>query len=89
MRFAFFMFALVMAAPVMAGDTKPATTAQPGSDKDKLICRREVPVGSLIATRKMCMTEKQWQKRADDGNAAARALVEDAAGACGQAICQL
>jgi len=51
--------------------------------KDPLICKREVPIGSLIATRKMCLTKKEWQKRADDGNATARALVEDGAGACG------
>ena len=50
-------------------------------DKDPLICKREVPIGSLIATRKMCLTKKEWQKRADDGNATARALVEDGAGA--------
>jgi hypothetical protein len=59
------------------------TAVKPAPDKDPLICRREVPIGSLIATRKMCLTKKEWQKRADDGNATARALVEDGAGACG------
>jgi hypothetical protein len=54
-----------------------------GQDKDPLICKREVPIGSLIATRKICLTKMEWQKRADDGNATARALVEDGASACG------
>jgi hypothetical protein len=54
-----------------------------GQEKDPLICKREVPIGSLIATRKMCMTKAEWQKRADDGNATARALVEDGARASG------
>lgn len=58
--------------------------AKPGADKDKVICRREVPVGSLIASRKMCLTKAQWQKRSEEGNALARGLVEDSAGACGQ-----
>jgi hypothetical protein len=54
-----------------------------GQAKDPLICKREVPIGSLIASRKVCLTKKEWQKRADDGNATARNLVEDGAGACG------
>jgi hypothetical protein len=57
--------------------------ADAGQVKDPLICKREVPVGSLIATRKVCLTKQQWQKRSDDGNATARNLVEDGAGACG------
>ena len=83
MQTAILMVALAMAAPALAQSAKPAA-AQPGADKDKVICRREVPIGSLIATRKMCLTKEQWQKRADDGNAIARSLVEDSAGACGQ-----
>ena len=82
MRVALFFLALAVSAPAVAEAVKPAS-AQPGADKDKLICRREVPIGSLIATRKMCLTKEQWQKRADDGNATARSLVEDGAGACG------
>ena len=81
MRIAVFILALAVAAPALAA-AEQSTAQQPGADKDKLICRREVPIGSLIATRKVCLTKQQWQKRADDGNAMARALVEDGAGAC-------
>ena len=86
MRSLTFIVVLALAVPALADAPKPAAD-QPGADKDKLICRREVPIGSLIATRKMCMTKEQWQKRADDGNAIARGLVEDSAGACGHEIC--
>lgn len=78
------MLVLAVAAPAFAETTPPA---KPGADKDALICRREVPIGSLIATRKICLTKTEWQKRTDDGNATARALVEDSAGACGHEIC--
>ena len=86
MRTILFILTLAVSAPALADTAKPAT-GQPGADKDKLICKREVPIGSLIATRKMCMTKEQWQKRSDDGNAMARGLVEDSAGACGHEFC--
>ena len=70
-----------VAAPAAATEQVAAKSSE--DDKDKVICRREVPVGSLIASRKMCLTKSQWQKRADEGNAIARGLVEDSAGACG------
>ena len=76
------ILALVLAAPAAAAE--PVKPEGPGAGKDKLVCKREVPVGSLIASRKMCLTKEQWRKRSDDGNAVARGLVEDGAGACGQ-----
>jgi hypothetical protein len=73
---------VLIAAPAAAAEqTIPASASS--ADKDKLVCKREVPVGSLIASRKMCLTKTEWQKRTDQGNATARALVEDSAGACG------
>jgi hypothetical protein len=67
-----------------ASAQSPSDGTKADENKDKLICKREVPIGSLIATRKMCLTKEQWRKRQDDGNATARGLVEDGAGACGQ-----
>lgn len=84
MRFALSLTALLLVGTVaVAQDPSPAGQ-KPVDDKEKLICKREVPVGSLIASRKMCLTKSQWRKRSDDGNATARSLVEDGAGACGQ-----
>ena len=82
MRLSILVLATLVASTAGASDISPAEA--PGAGKDKLVCKREVPVGSLIASRKMCLTKEQWRKRADDGNATARGLVEDGAGACGQ-----
>jgi hypothetical protein len=81
-RVAAVLLAAILAAPGTAFDT--SRPEGPGAGKDQLVCKREVPVGSLIASRKLCMTKEQWRKRADDGNATARGLIEDGAGACGQ-----
>lgn len=75
---------LAAAAGLLAAQLSAAEAPKPGSDKDKLVCKREVPVGSLIASRKVCLTGEQWRKRQEDGNAMARGLIEDGAGACGQ-----
>ena len=72
------ILSIALAAPAAATDS-----AEPGAAKEPLICKRETPVGSLIATRKMCLTKTQWRQRSDTGNAIARSLVEDGAGACG------
>ncbi len=82
MRMSILILSLVAAVPAFATSDSGAT--DPGADKERLICKRETPIGSLIATRKMCLTKEQWRKRQDDGNATARGLVEDGAGACGQ-----
>lgn len=82
MRTGILVLSVVLAA-TPASAVPQASAAAPGADKDKLICKREIPIGSLIATRKMCLTKEQWRKRQDDGNATARGLVEDGAGACG------
>ena len=77
MRFAALVLAAAVAFPAVAADTKPE---QVGADKEKLICRREVPIGSLIATRKVCLTKSQWTQREIDGNREARKMVEDNTG---------
>jgi hypothetical protein len=82
MRCVAVLLAAALFAPA-AAEPPAARPDAPGAGKDKLICKREVPVGSLIASRKVCLTRDQWRKRADDGNAIARGLVEDGAGACG------
>jgi hypothetical protein len=71
MRILLCMLALTLSAPAMADTAKPAGS-QPGADKDKLICKREVPIGSLIATRKICLTKTEWEARATRGNEEAR-----------------
>ena len=71
------MVALLLAL-LLGADPAAAAASQP--DKDKLICRREAPIGSLIASRKTCLTKAQWEARARDGNEEARNQVYNNAG---------
>lgn len=77
MRQALLLTLLAASSAAWAADQKPASAPQPGADKEKLICRREVPVGSLIASRKTCLTKSQWEQRARDGNEEARKMIYD------------
>jgi hypothetical protein len=36
-----------------------------------------VPIGSLIASRKVCLTKSQWAQREKDGNEEARKMIYD------------
>lgn len=72
MRIAAILLAAAIAAPAFA-----ANTAKTDADKDKLICKREIPIGSLIASRKVCLTKAQWDRRIEDGNRETRKMMED------------
>lgn len=73
------MISLILSFTLLAGTSPPAPAAQPPAPDpgNKMICRRETPIGSLIASRKTCMTAKEWQARAINGNEQARKLVYD------------
>ena len=60
---------------------EPQGQPQPDA-KEKLICKREVPIGSLIPTRKICLTQSQWDQRGRDGNEQARKMMYDNMGKC-------
>jgi hypothetical protein len=81
MRIAIFILALAVSTPAFAADP-PKPAPKPGEGKDKMICRREVPIGSLIASRKVCLTKEQWTARQRDGNEEARRVVEQGVGRC-------
>jgi hypothetical protein len=66
----------IAASPALAADGKPQAGKAGGSD-DPVVCRREVPIGSLIATRKICLTKSQWEERATRGNEEARKQMEE------------
>ena len=74
MRIAAILLSIAVAYPAMAAS--PSTGAEVGAKKEKLVCKREVPVGSLIASRKTCMTKAQWDAQAKDGNEEARRMIE-------------
>lgn len=75
MRATALILAIAIASPAMAA--KSDTGQKVGADKDRLICKREVPIGSLIATRKVCLTQAQWTQRIEDGNRETRKMMED------------
>ena len=56
------------------GEPNPAPAA---AGKERLVCKREVPIGSLISRRKICLTKAQWEKRSLDGNEEARKQAYD------------
>ena len=63
----------LLATPAIAAPD----AVKPGADKDKMVCKREVPVGSLIASRKRCMTKEHWAQLERDGNEEARKMIYD------------
>lgn len=77
---ALFLFSVTLPTSVFvqgASAQPAAAAADTADDPNKLICRREVPVGSLIASRKMCLTKAQWAERERIGSEVARRMVED------------
>jgi len=62
----------LLAAPAIAADDAPApvSPAVPATStlppaKPRLICQTFVPTGSRLGGKKICMTAKEWQTRAD------------------------
>ena len=58
-------FAFLLATPVVAqvgalSVPAPVVTAQ--VDPDKLICKKQVVIGSLIAKRRVCATARNWER---------------------------
>ena len=47
-------FALASAAPAETG-TRP-----PDNDPNQIVCVRETPIGSRVATRRVCRTRAEW-----------------------------
>lgn len=59
-----FTTALVLA---MMSDTATKTTATDSiNDENKLICRREPVIGSLVRTTRRCHTRKEWAKLSEN-----------------------
>lgn len=71
---------MMLALALLAMAQGDAGLAEPG--KERLVCRRETPIGSLIPRRKMCLTKTQWEQRERDGNDEARKMAYDNMGRC-------
>lgn len=58
---------LVVSAPVMAVDKNQGQKDQSqDAPKEKKICRNETVTGSLVAQRRICMTQAEWDKLAEE-----------------------
>jgi hypothetical protein len=42
-----------------------------------VICQRETPTGSVITTRKLCLTKAEWNGLEEDYKAGGRKLVDE------------
>ena len=69
---------LIMAVPALAAGPEAAPTthpeARPDDGADKLVCRRQVVVGSRLPGPRVCRTQAQWDSNnRDDQDAIRRA----------------
>ena len=67
---------LALSAPV----GNAANNASPSTGEDQVICRRETPTGSLITTRKLCLTKAEWNALERDYLAGLRTSIDDRMG---------
>ncbi|WP_448586584.1 hypothetical protein [Thermaurantiacus sp.] len=74
---------LAILASLLSAQALAAPVPNPTDPDDgtRIICRREVPTGSLIPTRKACRTQAQWDALARGSQAMAQDLVERHRGA--------
>lgn len=68
-KFAFLMAAgALIAAPAAAQtttvDVRPIEAPTAKSDVNKLICKKQQEIGSRLGAKKICLTQKQWDERA-------------------------
>lgn len=63
--------------PLPASETATDTSID---TKPALVCRREAEIGSIIKTRKMCMTRAEWARRSDDAQCETRRMLNLGAG---------
>ena len=44
----------------------PAAAAKPVDPMDKIRCQRELETGSLVKSKKICHTRREWSRISDD-----------------------
>lgn len=76
----FILTAALAATPLLA--QSPDTGTPPGGApaKEKLICRREAPIGSMIASRKRCYTKAEWERIAEAARDTSTRMTTDNSG---------
>jgi hypothetical protein len=56
--------------------TTASTPAEPVDPLDKVKCVRETVTGSLVSTRKVCHTVREWRRIAGDAGEEARRITQ-------------
>ena len=64
---------LIAAGASIAVPAAAQTAAQPQaiivqatkSEVNRIVCKTEIPIGSRLGAKKVCLTVKEWQDRAD------------------------
>jgi hypothetical protein len=54
------VISLAVALAAFAPGSAAASSAGTGADGDKVVCRSEVPTGSLVTRRKICRPQSEW-----------------------------
>lgn len=54
----------ILFALALAGDPPVAATQTPATEK--VVCRRESQIGSLVRKKKVCRTESEWRALAQE-----------------------
>ena len=60
--------AALFVAAMLAESATSTMPAQP-DPRDKVTCRRETPIGSLIPGKKTCHTRREWDQIAENARA--------------------
>ena len=69
---------LALAMMADAAATAPATsTAAPIDPMEKVICRRTYETGSLVKSKRVCLTKREWVFADEKGRKLAEEIVRD------------
>ena len=66
-----FFFVAMMAQAAATPTSSPAAPVDP---LDKIRCQREIETGSLVKSKRVCHTRREWQRISDDAQAEADRL---------------
>lgn len=68
------LLALMMMADATSSAAKPAVSADP---TDKVVCRRSTVTGSLVSSKRVCLTKREWVMADEKGRKFAEDLVRN------------
>ncbi len=75
------LLGVLQALPVPPVSSRPvAASAVAKADASPMVCRRIPQIGSMIASKKVCLSRQQWSRSAEDQRAVAERVVLDNAG---------